>query len=410
MIDSIRVALPISSFLPSLGGAEVGLHNIALRLLQRGHRPTVLAPAPHVSALRRAGWSLPYPIIAFPPKIWGLMRHTPGIGHFLFDRFIDYIDQKHRFQVWHTTIGYPVGVNIVRYARSRRAIPHFVRCTGEDIQIDPDIGYGMRLNPAVDAQIRNWLPQADRLVAITDSVAQEYIAIGASRDRIINIPNGVDLTRFAGPFDRGRIRGEMGIAPETLLVLCVGRNHPKKNFDLLLRAVARAAGAGTDIAVAFVGKGVTALQGIIDDATRRHVRLIEPPAAPTDAGSALALPSARLIDLYRAADVFALPSRVETFGIVLAEAMAAGLPVITTDAPGCRDVVRAGRDGIVVPSGDEDAFLAALLDMAANPQLRHAFSAAAAARAADFSWDAIVDRYIALYRELISGQPTVEKA
>lgn len=400
----LNIALPISSFLPSLGGAEVGLHNIAIRLMARGHNPTVIAPAPHLAMLRRASWNLPYPVVSFPPKIWGIMRHAPSIGHALFDAFLTHLQRRHRFDIWHATIGYPVGVNLVRYARTRQAIPHLVRCTGEDIQVDPDIGYGMRLNPEVDRQVRQWLPRADCLVAITESVAREYSAIGAKEAIIARIPNGVDVARFQRSVNRAAIRNGLGIAPDTTLLLCVGRNHPKKDFDILLQAVERGIDAGTDIAAVFVGKGVTELASRISRETaRKRILLIEPPASPTQGADALLLPSDRLIDIYKSADAFVLPSRIETFGIVLVEAMAAGLPVITTDAPGCRDVVRAEQDGIVVPVGDVAALSAAILNVAGSPALRDLLSKAARRRADDFSWDTIVDQYIALYGRLIAA-------
>lgn len=69
MSQPLNIALPIPSFLPNLGGMEVGLHNIAHRLLERGSRPVVMAPFPHVTQLQRAGWNLPYEVRAFPPKI-----------------------------------------------------------------------------------------------------------------------------------------------------------------------------------------------------------------------------------------------------------------------------------------------------------------------------------------------------
>ena len=73
------------------------------------------------------------------------------------------------------------------------------------------------------------------------------------------------------------------------------------------------------------------------------------------------LPATALVALYQAADVFVFPSLIETFGIVIVEAMAAGLPIIVSDAPGCRDVVRHGEDGMMVPARDADALAMSIL-------------------------------------------------
>jgi glycosyltransferase involved in cell wall biosynthesis len=121
----------------------------------------------------------------------------------------------------------------------------------------------------------------------------------------------------------------------------------------------------------------------------------------TASGAALELPHPGLVDLYRSADVFVMPSLVETFGVVLIEAMAAGLPVITSDSPGCRDVVRHNLDGVVVPPGDASAFAAAMRMLATAPDRRRHLSECSLARAAEFDWGSVVDRYVALYRQVL---------
>ena len=83
----INIALPISSFLPNLGGMEVGLHNIACGLVERGLRPVVMTSFLHVAQLRRKGWALPYDVRAFPPKIWWLLYHAPALGFCLLDHY-----------------------------------------------------------------------------------------------------------------------------------------------------------------------------------------------------------------------------------------------------------------------------------------------------------------------------------
>ena len=172
------IALPISSFLPNLGGAEVGLHNIAGKLVDRGHRPVVMAPAPHAVRLVHEGWRLPYPVEAMPPKAWSLLRRAPWLGFWLLDRFFSAMQSRHGFDVWHCTMGYPTGVALIHFAQRRPDIRYVIRCAGEDIQRDPDIGYGARLDPKVDSLVRSYLPRAQMLTAISDSVADEYRALG----------------------------------------------------------------------------------------------------------------------------------------------------------------------------------------------------------------------------------------
>jgi glycosyltransferase involved in cell wall biosynthesis len=97
-----------------------------------------------------------------------------------------------------------------------------------------------------------------------------------------------------------------------------------------------------------------------------------------------------------------LPSITETFGIVLVEAMAAGLPVITTDAPGCRDIIRKGKDGVMIPAQNPGALAGAMVRLTEDRDLLTNLSRKSLSRAEDFGWDSVVNRYEALYFDLIS--------
>ena len=94
-----------------------------------------------------------------------------------------------------------------------------------------------------------------------------------------------------------------------------------------------------------------------------------------------------------------LPSLAEGFGLVLIEAMAAGVPVIATDVPGIRDVVRDGVTGLLVPPGDPAALAAAVARLSADPTLRHRLTTAARADVRDrFTWAAVLPAYRRLLR------------
>ena len=93
----------------------------------------------------------------------------------------------------------------------------------------------------------------------------------------------------------------------------------------------------------------------------------------------------------------------ESFGIVLVEAMAAGVPVVATDIPGYREVVRDGVDGLLVRPNDPEALAAAIGRVLAEPELASALAAAGRARAPDFAWDAVVPRLEAVYDRALNG-------
>lgn len=404
MNKTLRVALPISSFLPSLGGMEIGLHNIASRLSERGHRPVVIAAATYMRRLKKEKWDLPYEVIAFPPKLLAHLHRHPRLGFFLFDQFFSWLQRRYAFDVWHVTMGYPVGVAMVHFAQQRPDVRYLIRCAGDDIQVAPNIGYGMRLNPAIDRLVRDYLPRSQMLIAISDSVAKEYRNLGTPGDAIRFVPNGVDLERFASSNDWALTRAEFGLDQGAFLFLSVGRNHPKKNYRTLIRA-AQKLRAMTDkpFLVAIAGRGVEELDPDIAASGYPPVHLIPEIGDERAAGKVPAMPGQKLVNLYQSADAFVFPSLMETFGIAIVEAMAAGLPILVVDSAGCRDIVRGGRDGLLVPPEDPEAIAMQMYRLMSDAALRNDYAVRARSRAQNFSWDAVVGRYVDLYQELIDA-------
>lgn len=392
----LRIAMPIPSYFVRPGGAQIGLHNLASTLAGMGHLPLVVTSYTHVKAMQKANWQPPYRVIAYPPRFLTLYRSLPGLGPWLLRRYHGFLQAAFHFDVWHATFGFPVGAAVIDYCRPRN-IPHLVRCVGDDIQIRPDLDYGMRRNPRVDRKIREMLPKADCLVATTDTVMAEYDALEVASERTALIPNGVEVERFAAIRGKGGLKQELGLDDSTPLFIAVGRAHPKKNFEQIVEMAARW-DVTTDGAVAFAlcGAGVSVFAGMIDDAgVDDRVFLVEPQAAPGDRQ-----PSDEVLGWYGSADGFLMPSHIETFGIVLIEAMAAGLPVIAADSPGSRDVIRGGRDGLMY-DGSADGLLAAVQKLRGDAQERQRLSDLAVARAAEFDWREIAEDYLDLYEDLI---------
>ena len=397
----LTIGMPTSTFLPALGGVEIGLHNIATRLTARGHNPIILAPAHNVRALREQRDQLPYKLTSFPPKMMTLIHHWPDLGTRFISTWLAWFDRNHGIDVWHGTVGFPTGVGLIRHAQGIR--PHLVRCAGDDIQMAPGIGYGMRLDQRIDKLVREWLPQADTLVAITESVVGEYAKLGVEPERIRRIPNGVDLDRFAIEVDQATIRRQHNIPEDVFLYLAVGRNHPKKGYRDLLQATRNLVDRGeTNFAVAIAG---TATDQLAMDAAKlgilEHLHLLGA-LGQASLKEDWKLPSDDLVSLYRSADAFVFPSHIETFGIALVEAMAAGLPIITTDGPGCQDIIEDGQWGDMVPVGDTHALATAMQHMMYKADRRRKYAGRSRKRASAFSWDHIVDQYVDVYRDIMA--------
>ncbi len=185
------------------------------------------------------------------------------------------------------------------------------------------------------------------------------------------IPNGVDVPRYANAVPIARWQDG------TPNILFVGRHEPRKGLLDLLKAqrILRKAGYGTRLLV--VGSGPQEREARRYVATRGLQGVVFL-GRVTDAEKA---------QLFRTADVYCSPATGgESFGIVLLEAMAAGVPIVASDIHGYKGVVRRGREGLLVPPRDPKGLAEAIGRLLDDPGLRARMSEAGQARAADFSW------------------------
>ncbi len=215
-------------------------------------------------------------------------------------------------------------------------------------------------------------------IAVSEAAAR--FVSGPFRGPLEVVPNGVDVERFAGAEPASGL-------PAGRRVLWVGRLDRQKGFPVAVRAWAEIARRAPDAWFVVVGEGrdLVALHELPEEAARR----------------VLALGTVRHEDLppfHAASHVFvSAATGQESFGIVLVEAMAAGLPVVCTDIPGYREVVRDGVEGILVPPGDAGALAGALLRVLGDPGLARRLGEAGRVRARAYDWSVIVGRLEELY-------------
>jgi D-inositol-3-phosphate glycosyltransferase len=249
---------------------------------------------------------------------------------------------------------------------------------------------------------------ADRLVANTDDEARDLIDLyDADPQRVAVVPPGVDLRTFGpgGPGAKRAARRSLGVPQDADVLLFVGRIQPLKAPDVLLRAVERMLadkpGRRDRLVVSVVGgpsgnglERPEELQKLAGELGISDVVTFHPPA-----GRPL------LADWYRAADLVAVPSFSESFGLVAVEAQACGTPVVAADVGGLRTVVRDGDTGLLVPGHDPALWGTTLARLLDAPAARDRMAAAACDHARRFSWDATVDATLGVYRAAASGVP-----
>ena len=246
--------------------------------------------------------------------------------------------------------------------------------------------------------------EADRLIANTPIEARDLVTrYGADPHRISVVEPGVDLDLFT-PGDQRKARHRLGLPAEGLVIAFVGRIQPLKAPDVLLRAIADLRAADPELAARVTtvvaggpsGSGLDRPTALIELAESLRlgdrVRFLPP------------LPRDRLADLYQAADLVAVPSFNESFGLVALEAQACGTPVVAAAVGGLVTAVRDGVSGALVDGHDPAEWARALRGLLHSPARRAGLARGAVEHARGFSWDRTAEGLLAAYRSAMADR------
>jgi glycosyltransferase involved in cell wall biosynthesis len=394
----MRVLLTTESYLPYLSGVTVSVDALARGLGALGHEVLVLAPRPAPGSAPepvgspgpapRHAWLASYqPPILAPPG-YRMPAPIPVSGG---------LRQARAFRpdVVHAHSPFVTGRFARRLAADLAAplvFTHHTRFADYGHYLGPLAGPGARL---ADAYLRRFWNACAAIVAPSEDLARDIRARLPPRraDRVHVIPTGVDVAgiRALAPIDP---RAGSGWPSDALVVASLGRLAPEKSPDLLFDAVAIAAGRVPTLRLLVIGGGPS------QAALRRRAELADL-AGRVHLTGALSRPEA--LARLAGGDVFGFTSRTETQGLVLAEALTAGLPAVAVDGPGVAESVRDGLDGIVIdalPASTLPGRLADGVVALADPTRRAAMAVRARTDADRFAVERRVAQAAELYRVL----------
>jgi len=398
----MRIALTSESFLPYLSGVTVSVDALARGLGTLGHEVLVVAPRPahgtHVAAVGSSGpepeyaWLPSYQLPAIAPAGYRMPWPTPMNAAWRRAKAF-------RPDVIHAHSPFVTGLLARRLARAvdaPLAFTHHTRFADYRHYLGPLAGLGAG---ATEAYLTSYWAGCAAIVAPSHDLADEIRSRlpARRRDRVHVIPTGIDVDAIRASV-RIDPRHAAGWPPEALVVVSLGRLAPEKRPQLVLDAFELVAGEQPRARLLVIGGGPS--EGVLRDRARQAsltVRVAFTGQVPrTEALARLA-----------GGDLFVFVSRTETQGLVLAEALAAGLPAVAIDGPGVRDSVRDGIDGIVV-GNEPDSTLAERLAMAVaellvDDERRAEMAARARSDAVRFAAERRVGEVVEMYRSILPG-------
>ncbi|MDG6929302.1 MAG: glycosyltransferase family 4 protein [Nitrososphaerota archaeon] len=370
----MRVLQVTERYPPAVGGVEGHVFGLARHLASMGvdvgvlttdllsYRPFVRArfPTPEEGVSRCGAYRL-------LPLPQGLGMVAPGMPALVRDADI---------------------VHAHGYGRFPTFLVHACRARGIPMVVTPHSAPGRRtlrklLFDRVVPPLTIGLAQG--VIALTKTEASYLRSLGLSQ-RISVIPNGIDLDEFGAP-PEGRQEGAM---------LFVGRlDVEEKGLDVALRALAALARGGTDVKLRIMGPGPKDAGGRL----RSMASALGVEGRLTVEGQ----PSRReLVEAMRSSSVLVLPSRVESFGVVLLEAMASGLPVVASRVGGVPEILDGV--GLLCEPGDPASLAERVRSVLEDARLALSMAGRGRERVSGYGWPGVAAKVLGVYREVLAGR------
>jgi len=257
----------------------------------------------------------------------------------------------------------------------------------------------MSLYDTATAWVENQLVHqghCQKFIAVSDLTRDIFLReYPIDPDRVAVIHPGVEKADFPQE-NRGDIRQtvrrELGIDAAEPVIVFASMNFEIKGLDDILFTLARLKTQNCEFKLIVAGKGNI----------KKYEKMAKKAQISEQVIFTGQLSKDKLNRLYQASDLYMMLSKFDTFGMVVLEAMAAGLPVIISSNVGAKDLVREGENGFVIDHPSDYAYTAERLKLLLDKNIRRKMSAAAFQTASQNSWDTVADKYQAIYSEILA--------
>ncbi|MES2695711.1 MAG: glycosyltransferase [Verrucomicrobiota bacterium] len=380
----MKICMMTNTYLPHVGGVARSVSTFAQEYQRLGHEVLVVAPEFDGKPLA--------------PRAEAMVERIPSLRNFNGSEFSVRLplatalsDRLEAFQadMMHAHHPFLLGDTALRVAMNKNVPIIFTHHTRYE-DYTHYVPFSETLREVAVEVPTHFANLCDGVIAPSESIAKMIKKRGVTSP-ISVIPTGIDVEAF-GSADGTKFREKLKIPRDAVVIGHVGRLAQEKNLGYMAEAVAKHLKASPEARFLVVGDGPgrEEMQKVFEEHQVAD-RLI---LAGKRTGRVLR-------EAYRAMDIFAFASKSETQGMVVAEAMAAGMPVVALNANGVREVVRDGTNGLLLPANaSTDTFAEALGRIASDPALRKQMAEGAKKTAKEFSLERSAERALAFYDEV----------
>ena len=374
-----------TSYLPTMAGAEFVVKNLYEKQRSSGHDVKLLVPFTFYRLSDKKN------IYSMPPYLGKLAFKFPKIASYYSYIYLLLLRKKFKFDVVHCHFIFPTGLYVEKLLKKHK-IKAIVTPHGVDIQkynLDSNKINGINENIYIP-KIQNISKSFNKIIALSNDMENCLInTYSIDKNKIIKIPNGVECENF------NLIKKSKKSSKK--IILTVGRNHPKKGFDLIPLIIQYLLKNKIDnFHWVLIGGGCSKIDNLLDDNTRKYITIHETIGSISDDS----FPSDMLIQYYKNADIFCFPTYIESFGIVIIEAMAGKCAIVATKTTGVLDIIENKKNGLLTNIGDPDDIGSKLIKLLNDENLIHKYSNMAYKDALKYDWKIVSNKHIELYKSI----------
>lgn len=405
----MRIAIATAVYYPMINGVAVFAHNLARGLAKRGHEVIVLCPSQKgKSYIEDQEGVKVYYLRSVEAKVYPDQIHEVPARKKILGIELPHLFYKHGFRVSvfpqrevkrildefrpdvvHVQVSDPIGLSVVSYARSHDVPVVTTEHNQPEVITEPLKMPGFVKKPMdalLSAYFANRQSKSDFVTMPTKKAILKLLDGRDFKVPVAAVSNGVDLACFKPGRAGEKFYQKYGLDNKKLTVLYVGRVDPEKNVGLVVEAFLKADVPDTQLVV--VGDGVDLARLKRKYGGFENVRFLGKVVAPD------------LYEMYRAGDVFATGSEIETQGIVLIEAAASGLPLIAVDAGAVSEVCINEKNGFLCEPGSVGEMAGAIRKILSDEKMRQKFSEASVKIASEHDFERTLDKFENIYKKV----------